>query len=110
MKLFEDQLEAVFFLHDAQALLSSIFHFSIFSAPVASLIMHRLGYRVTMFASGVTAATGLMICVFAENIYVVLLCLGFVMGKYIPFFETSLHWQYSFFRETRIHFCRNPTI
>ena len=72
----------MFFLHDAHALFLPS---SIFSAPVASLIIHRLGYRVTMFAGGIIAATGLLICVFAENIYVVLLCLGFMMGIFFFF-------------------------
>ena len=61
-------------------LFSSISHVFILSAPVASLIIHRRGYRVTMFAGGIIAATGLLICVFAESICVILLCLGFMMG------------------------------
>ncbi len=48
--------------------------------PVYSFCIHHWGNRVTMFLGTVTAASGLIICAFAEDIYTTILTLGVIHG------------------------------
>ena len=50
------------------------------SGPIASLIIHKCGYKVTMFVGGFIAALGLFLCAFANDIYMVCISFGLLTG------------------------------
>ena len=54
---------------------------SLFPGPVASLINHKLGFRVTIFLGGAIGGIGLLLCSFSTDFYMVLMTFGIIAGK-----------------------------
>ncbi len=54
---------------------------SCFSGPLGSALIHRWGNRLTMFVGGIIASSGLFICAFANDIYMVIIAFGVVNGN-----------------------------